>query len=52
MITESDKLYYSNKLQGISMVVEMIAQELDQPILNEIKINHMLAQIVCLAEVD
>ena len=34
------------------MVVEMIAQELDQPILSEIKINHMLAQIVCLAAVD
>ena len=52
MITESDKLYYSNKLQGISMVVEMIEQEMDQHILNEIKINNMLAQIVCLAEVD
>lgn len=43
-------LFYSNKLGGIRMVTEMIQLELDSSESNEVKIKHMLSQIVCLAE--
>ena len=43
-------IFYSNKLGGIRMVTEMIQLELDSSESNEVKIKHMLSQIVCLAE--
>lgn len=48
----SQHLFYSNKAQGLSMVVTMIQQELANTPFDEKKINNMLDQINCLSEKD
>tara|TARA_R110000851_G_scaffold324908_2_gene492530 strand:+ start:462 stop:665 length:204 start_codon:yes stop_codon:yes gene_type:complete len=45
-------LLYSNKLNGIAMVAQMIDQELSEDVISEVKVGHMFDQIKCLSEID
>lgn len=46
------KLYYSNKLNGIQMMTEMLEQELLVKPINSFKVKAILDQVVCLATVE
>lgn len=51
-IQTKSHLFYTNKINGINMVTKMIQSELEVPLINVKKIEHMLAQIHCLSEKD